>query len=414
MSFDSSLKPLLKWRDECQQEARNIADWWAENTIDHEGGGFLGELNRKNKPVHMASKSIIQNTRILWFFSEYAHFTQSERDLAVATRAYDYLMAHFDDPEYGGVIWMVNYQGKTTDTKKQTYAIGFAIYALSAYYKLTGSETAIATAKGYFELLELHARDRQNNGYVEALSQTWQPLDDVRLSLKDENYPKTMNTHLHILEAYTALHAVAPDSKTEEALGNLIEVFEHQIIDAESNHLKLFLDMDWKDHSTFWSYGHDIECSWLLYEALEALDNEKLINRLTPTVINMAQITLEQGIGEHGQVLDQIDLDSQTKHPESHWWVQAEALVGFLNAYYLTEQKRFLEVNTPIWDFICKYHMDKEFGEWHWLSTLDQPNHPTIYKAGGWKAPYHNGRAMLEICKLVDKIKLFEVPKESA
>ncbi|WP_198959877.1 AGE family epimerase/isomerase, partial [Neiella marina] len=220
-----------------------IADWWATYTVDEHHGGFYGEVSRDNTPLIESEKSIIQNTRILWFFSEYAHFlrteslkargSKSERYEALATRAFDYLLKYFDDKDQGGVVWMLDHQGQVTDGKKQTYAISFAIYGLSAYYKLTNNPHALAKAQEYFGLLEKHARDYERNGYVEALTQDWQPMADVRLSDKDDNLPKTMNTHLHVLEAYTTLHLVAPSEQTAEALANLIDIFNDQIIDHD-------------------------------------------------------------------------------------------------------------------------------------------------------------------------------------
>ncbi|MBW8189751.1 AGE family epimerase/isomerase [Neiella marina] len=395
---------LLSWQKSAHQEAEAIADWWANYTVDEHHGGFYGEVGRNNVPVIESEKCIIQNTRILWFFAEYALFSGSERYQKLATRAYQYLLQYFDDPQHGGVVWMLDHQGKVTDSKKQTYAISFAIYALSAYYKLTADPQALSKAQDYFSLLEKHARDYLQVGYIEALSQDWQPMDDVRLSDKDDNLPKTMNTHLHVLEAYTALHVVAPTEQTTEALANLVDIFNDKIIDHKSGHLRLFMEMDWTDKSTLWSYGHDIECSWLLFEALEALGDQTRLEQLTPVVLKLADTTFKEGIGQHGQVFDQYDRVGKFNHPESHWWVQAEAMVGFLNAFYLNGEEALLPLYEGIWQFICNFHKDVEFGEWHWLATVDQPNHPPVYKAGGWKAPYHNGRAMMEVSKLVDRI----------
>lgn len=412
MSSEQLIQQLSHWKGLCQQEAENIASWWADKMVDHQHGGFLGEIDNDNQVTVDAPKCIILNTRILWFFSEYAHFTGSERYRELATRSYHYLMDHFDDKTQGGVYWMVDHLGNVIDDKKQTYAIGFAIYGLSAYYRLTGDEAAIEKAHSYFALMEKYARDHVQEGYIEALSRDWKPLEDVRLSEKDDNLPKSQNTHLHVLEAYTTLHAVAPTESTTEALGYVIDLFETKIIDREVNHLRLFMEMDWTDRSSLWSYGHDIECSWLMYEALEILGDEERLSRWIPLVVQLADTTLEEGIGEHGQVLDQYDFVNKHCHLESHWWVQAEALVGFLNAYMLKPKQEYLSVYQTIWKFIDNYHLDKENGEWFWLATIDQPNHPVQYKAGGWKAPYHNGRAMMEVCKLVDRILVSQTLEE--
>lgn len=403
---------LSNWKDWCEQEAGHIALWWAENMIDEEKGGFLGELSNDNEAKASAPKCIVLNSRILWFFSEYAHFTGLEIYKELATRSYLYLMKHFDDKRQGGVYWMVDHTGKVIDDKKQTYAIAFSIYGLSAYYKLTGDQEAISKAQGYFELIEKYARDQIQGGYIEALTNDWQSMEDVRLSAKDDNLPKSQNTHLHVLEAYTTLHAVSPSERTAEALAYVIDLFETKIIDLKVNHLRLFMEMDWTDRSTLWSYGHDIECSWLMFEALEALADEERLRKWRPMILQLADTTLAEGIGEYGQVMDQFDFVNQHAHQESHWWVQAEALVGFLNAYLLKPKPEYLEIYQGILNFIDNYHLDKAHGEWFWLATLDQPNHPEQYKAGSWKAPYHNGRAMMEVCKLVDRILVGQTLEE--
>ncbi|MBW8192113.1 AGE family epimerase/isomerase [Neiella marina] len=399
------LTQLKQWQHRARVEAECIADWWASHTVDHANGGFYGEVSRENRPVAGANKSIIQHSRILWFFSEYALLSGSARYRQLATRAFQYLIEHFDDDKYGAVVWLLDHQGEVVNDKKQTYAISFAIYGLVAYYKLSADELALSKATDYFSLLETHAKDAVHNGYVEAFSGNWQPLADVRLSGEDENFPKTMNTHLHVLEAYTALHAVAPTRQTHQALANLIDIFERHIIDHSSAHLRLFMELDWCERSTVWSYGHDIECSWLMFETLEVLADPERLARLTPLVVRMAETTLAEGIGNKGQVLDRFDCKTQRRHPTSQWWVQAEGLVGFLNGFLLTKSPLLPPVINDIWQFIEDFHRDNEFGEWHYLATCDQSNLPLTYKAGAWKAPYHNGRAMMEISKLVDRIR---------
>ncbi|WP_111642456.1 AGE family epimerase/isomerase [Marinimicrobium alkaliphilum] len=384
----------------CEAELHAIADWWLTHTIDRERGGFYGEVDVDNQSLPDAPKSIILNTRVLWFFSEAALATGDARYRDAACRAFDYLSEHFVDRAHGGVYWEVDAEGEVHADKKQVYAQGFAIYALCAYYRLSDNPEARALALSLFEHVERHARDADQGGYLEALSNAWGPLEDFRLSDKDLNFPKTMNTHLHILEAYTSLYQVAPQAAVKEALRHTIDVFAHHIIDTDSGHLRMFMGLDWQDHSTGLSYGHDIECSWLLLKALKALGDADLSNQLEPLAVKMAEVCHREALGKHGELMDAYDFSSQRYHTERIWWVQAEALVGFVYAYRHTDDCRYLSAAEKLWTFIKHYQIDTQGGEWFWLSTLDS-GHRSHYKVGAWKCPYHNGRAMLEVMRLL-------------
>lgn len=389
----------------CLQELINIANWWSRHSVDTTHGGFLGEIDFYGKQVNNAAKGIVLNSRILWFFSVLPQFNTNAHYIEMADRAFNYIVKYFDDKHHGGVYWELDYNGQLIDGKKQTYAQCFSIYALVAYFRLTENRTALNKALAYFDLIETHARDKVFGGYIECFSQQWQAVTDFRLSEKDMNLPKTMNTHLHVLEAYSALHSVAPSIETEAALRHVIALFDKHIIDKHTHHLKLFFDMQWNDYSQTYSFGHDIEASWLIWEALEVLGDNTLLSSLKPTVCNMAHTCLTEAVGNKGQVCDEFHIASKTRSEDSFWWVQAEALVGFMNAYYLTMDPIYQRACVDIWRYICDYHLDESAGEWHWQSTADNTAGNPMYKAGFWKAPYHNGRAMMEVCKLFDRFK---------
>lgn len=394
----SKLEPSL-----LDRECHKIATWWSTHSVDHLHGGFFGEIDAKANPVIAANKGIVLNTRILWFFSEAAYTYDNAEYALIAKRAFDYLLTFFEDKQYGGVLWELDYQGQCISGKKQTYAQAFAIYALCAYYRQSGDETALAKAFEYFDLLESYAVDPQFGGYLEAFAQDWQPLDDMRLSDKDLNYPKSMNTHLHVIEAYTSLYQVSGKTQVGQALSALLGVFEQHIILQPSMHLSLFQNVEWQDQSPAFSYGHDIECSWLLWEAVEVLNQPALTKKYKKIVLAMAEVCLEQAIGQHGQVCDQYTFDDQQTHQESFWWVQAEALVGFLQAYQLGGGDKFKLAAEQVWQFIQQQHMDREYGEWFWLALCDQALVDNTYKAGFWKGPYHNGRAMMVATRLLQQ-----------
>lgn len=388
---------------EFRQELIAIADWWLKNTVDNEQGGFYGEVAADNVPVKDASKGIILNSRILWFFSEAARELQADEYRQAAQRAYDYIVTYFFDKEHGGVYWELDAQGNPINTKKQVYAQAFTIYALTAYYQLTQDEQALAQALACFELLESKTIDREREGYLEAFTREWGVIEDVRLSDKDLNFPKSQNTHLHILEAYTTLNKIHPTSEIAAALRYNIELFDKYMIDKDTYHLRMFLDNDWKDHSPGFTYGHDVEASWLIAKALESLGDDAYTEALMPTLIKITEVTLTEGMGANHYVIDAYDFASKMHLPDIVWWVQAEALVGFLFAYSETKETKYLSAAETIWEFIKKFQVDKKNGEWFWLANIDNVQTNVYYKVGFWKCPYHNGRAMMEAAKYLAK-----------
>jgi len=377
-------------------ELESIAKWWLEHSVDSDNGGFWGQIDNNAKPLREAEKGIVLNTRILWFFSELAASIKNESYESAAHRAYEYLLSHFLDTASGGFYWSLDYKGQVVDAKKQVYAQCFAVYALCSYYKLTGDERAKTLAYSTFELIEYHALDREHGGYIEACSREWGAIDDYRLSDKDLNCPKSMNTHLHVLEAYTSIHQVNPNENTESALKHALAVFLDKIVTDDGAHLELFFDEQWTCLSHEVSYGHDIEASWLIYEAAEVLENEQLKRQATEVALTLANSCRENGIADTGYVLDEYNTRTKKVSDSSYWWVQAEALVGFYNAYQLTKERKYLEAVDQIWQFIQNEH--KDCGEWLWLAR-SQGGGDLNYKAGFWKGPYHNGRAMLELVK---------------
>lgn len=392
-------------RSEAIDELRSIADWWVKHSLDTLHGGFIGEIDYHGQAVSDANKGIILNSRILWFFSEACRFEENPDYRATADRAFQYLVDHFDDKQYGGAFWEIAADGTLINGKKQVYALCFCIYGLVSYYRLTSNPEALSKSIEYFHAIEKNARDRAHGGYFEAFSRNWKMLADVRLGETDMNAPKTMNTHLHLLEAYTALHSAAPCAETEEALRNILNLFCEYFIDPNSAHLRLFFDKQWNSLSSLVSFGHDIEASWLLWEAAEVLADPAMLTAIKPTAVRMANATRREGIGSFGQLCDEYDPNTLNRSEHGVWWVQAEALVGFLNAFKLTGEQKYRDSCDGIWRYIRDHHLDSVAGEWHGLSTAPDADIKAHYKAGFWKAPYHNGRAMMETCKLFDALK---------
>ena len=388
---------INRLRNEMRSELENnILPFWMNKMEDNEQGGFYGEITGNDELRPEASKGAILNARILWTFSAAYRLLKKPEYLKTATRAKRYLIDRFYDPEYGGIYWELDYKGNPLDTKKQIYAIGFAIYGLSEYACATGDAEALEYAQRLFEVIEQHSFDPVQNGYLEALTRDWQPIEDMRLSDKDENEKKTMNTHLHILEPYTNLYRIWKDERLERQLRNLIDVFITRILDPQTGHLNLFFEEDWTNKYRIYSYGHDIEASWLIHEAALVLGDETVLKRIEPLIVRIAQAA-DEGLNPDGSMIYENFLDKQKIDRELHWWVQAENVVGHINLYQHFGDESALDIAVRCWEFIKAKLIDHEQGEWHWSILPDGTVNRKDDKAGFWKCPYHNGRMCMEV-----------------
>ncbi|HEX6430016.1 MAG TPA: AGE family epimerase/isomerase [Niastella sp.] len=391
---------LLK--SELQQELHAILDYWIKNAIDEVQGGFCGRIDNDNICYADAPKGCVLNARILWTFSAAANITNDWRFATMANRAFAYIRDHFVDAAYGGVYWSVTSGGEIHDAKKQVYALAFVVYACSEYYIAMHQEPAKQLAIELYNLIQEKSYDPVQGGYFEAFSRDWQPLEDLRLSNKDANEKKTMNTHLHILEAYTCLYKIWPDQQLKQHIRQLLVNFDEHIIDQHTGHLHLFFDENWQVKSDTVSYGHDIEASWLLLEAAEAITDETLITRMKTLAIKMAEAVII-GLDTDGGLWYEYEAAHNRLIKEKHWWPQAEALVGFYNAWQISGRHEFLQYAYNNWAFIKQYIRDNKNGEWFWGVNEDHSIMQHQDKAGLWKCPYHNARACMEIIRRIGR-----------
>ncbi|MCK0471225.1 AGE family epimerase/isomerase [Halalkalibacter sp. APA_J-10(15)] len=395
--------PQLELRQQIEKHLTNdILPYWIDHTIDEEYGGFYGYITNDQQVNKEAEKGCILNSRILWSYSKAYQMFKDERYLKVANHAYSFLIESFIDPEQGGVYWMVDYKGHPVEDRKHIYNQSFAIYGLSEYYMATGNEESLEIAKELYELIEKYAYDQDNKGYLEAFTRTWGVDEDLRLSGKDLNSAKSMNTHLHILEAYTNLYRVWKDEGLKRQLTELIEVTLDHIVHPDTYQFILFFNEQWQPASNTISYGHDIEGSWLLYEAAEVLQNERLLERVENVSLKMAKKVLEDGIDSDGSVMNELEGNGHLDK-DRVWWVQAESMVGFYNAFHLTKDPAYYNAVERLWQYITKYVIDHKSGEWYW--KLDENNH--VYhdfpKVEPWKCPYHNSRFCFEMIERINK-----------
>ncbi|MBO5310458.1 MAG: AGE family epimerase/isomerase [Bacteroidales bacterium] len=402
----------------------NILPFWMEKMCTP-SGGFLGRISGDGQPDATAPVGGIMTARVLWTFASAYRVLQAEGScraemlqgyMDMALRAKRLIIDRFYDKEYGGTFWSLDADLSPADTKKQIYAIAFAIYGLAELHRACGDSEALEYAVKLFHSIEDHSFDSVQDGYFEAFTRDWKPIEDMRLSDKDANESKTMNTHLHVLEAYTCLYRVWKDPLLEARLRGLILVFEKYILGTDG-HLKLFFDDSWNCGYDIVSYGHDIEASWLLHEAALVLGEADVLARVEALVPKIVKAASEGFTPEGGMIYEKCGGGAHERcgdgcydGPEGtdaevdadrHWWVQAESVVGYFNLWEHFGQPDGLENAIMCWEFIKNNIIDKDGGEWFWSLRADGSVNREDDKAGFWKCPYHNGRMCMDIMERI-------------
>lgn len=393
---------LSQFKSQIDNELKNnILKFWIDNAQDNVNGGFYGYISHDLQIEKNHSKSSVLNARILWTFSTAYLLYKEDKYLTIARRAYGYIKKHFIDYKYYGVYWELDSIGKPINTKNQVYSIAFTIYGLSQFYRAAGEADALELSFKLYSSLEQHARDKVYGGYLEALKQDWTPLDDMSLSSKDMNVPKSMNTNLHVMEAYTNLLKICDYAELRESVNSLLEIMLNKILDHKTWSFDLFFSMDWSSLADIFSYGHDIEGSWLIYEAAHILGDSCVLAKVKDVSIRMADEVMKNGVDKvHGGIFN--DMHNGMLDDGKDWWPQAEAVVGFYNAYQITGDEAYLDQAISTWEFIQSYISDHTNGEWFWGVTRDGNRVTNAEKAGSWKCPYHNSRMCFEITKRIE------------
>ncbi len=373
----------------------NIVPFWANRTID-EKGGFIGRMTSDGVVDPKAPKGLILNTRILWTFSALYVFDKKPEHLKLAERSYNYLMEHFWDNQFGGMFWMVNWEGKPLEQQKQIYGQGFVIYSLSEYYRASGDKEALDKAKEVFNLLETHAWDKKYGGYFESFDRDWKMAKVQQLTTGDVASAKGMNNSLHVVEGIANLYDVAQDALVGKRVKNMLDIFADHIMHPYGIYCQLQFNEMWYPKGQTVSFGHDIEASWLMYKDAQILNDEKTLAKLRRFSIKLAEAVYEKGLDNKSSMYYEGGPAGVT-NKEKHWWVQAEAVVGFLNAYQLTGKQEYLDVAQNIWKYIEQNIADKQNGEWFWKINPDGKPDRASLKVSEWKCPYHNTRACIEI-----------------
>ena len=399
----------------------NILPFWLK--MSDPEGGFWGRMDGKGNVHKESCKGAVMTARILWTFSAAYRLIGNEIYLRAATRGKREIIDRFYDREHGGVYWSIDSSGSPLDTKKQIYALGFAIYGLSEYCRATGDKEALDYAVRLYEDIEKHSFDYRKNGYYEAFDREWNIIEDMRLSDKDANESKTMNTHLHIIEPYTNLYRVWKSDELKDRIDNLITLFTDKFTDSDSGHLRLFFDNDWICKSDIISYGHDIEAAWLLYEAGSLIyDKENESDAMTRLVKSTTKTitAASEGFFPNGGMIYEMELSSGKIDADRHWWVQAETITGYVYQA-LIPGELYLAAGFPdsgkkhianslskafdCWEFTKKHIIDHRDGEWFWSLKADGTANTDDDKAGFWKCTYHNGRMCIEIIEKLENLR---------
>ncbi|MBO4743616.1 MAG: AGE family epimerase/isomerase [Bacteroidales bacterium] len=395
--MQSELELINYLRDTASRELEgDILPYWL--SLKDPQGGFFGEADAFGRVNPAAERGAVLGARLVWTFSAaYASLKRPEY-LDAARWAFDYLMARFVDRSNGGVYWSVAADGTPLDTKKQLYAQGFAIYGLAEYYKASGDGAALKAAKELFGVVERHFYDAANGGYREALACDFSPLEDMSLSAHDINADKTMNSHLHLLEAYANLYTAWADEALGARVRELLDLMCLKIMHP-SGHLQLYFSNAWDVLPGGWSYGHDIETSWLALECADAIGEPLLIDRISGYSRQLAAAGNE-GLQPDGSMIYELHPGGRADFFRE-WWVQAEAVVGNLWAWKRLSDPDGLQRAAATMRYIQENLIDRTNGEWYWGMNADGTPDLSRPKAGFWKCPYHNSRMCLQVLSVL-------------
>jgi len=378
--------------------ANNLLLWWATHAVDEINGGFHGEVNADNTPNTRADRFLVLYARLLWTFSAAYAITHDATHKTLATRAYDYLTTHFYDICHGGFFLYTDEFGRVINDRKYTYGNAFAIYGLAEYARVFNHAPAKQLAHQTAALLDAKMWDTQYMGYFEIAGREWDYMPHITMHGNGTESQKTMNTHLHVLEAYAnLLRLETPDdpSTLRHRVRTLLHLFADRIINRAGHHFHYYQARDWTVTNPNYSVGHDLEGSWLLHEAAQILNEPETLEDIRPLCIKMARAGYDIARAPHGGIYTEYDVHKQTYSPQFSWWEQAEGVVAFLHAYHQTGEEKFLQASAATLDFIEANFIDRTHGGWYIFPPAQGTPFPL--KASPYYCPYHNARMSIEI-----------------
>lgn len=390
---------MKNWQNEFRQELQDrIIPFW-QGLVDKEFGGYYGLLDFDLNLDKKAVKGCILNSRILWFFSSAYLCLKDPALLDNAEHAYRFMLDHCVDGDMGGVYWSVNFDGSVCDDTKHTYNQAFAIYALAAYARATGKQEPIDLAWKIYEIIESKCRDK--DGYLEAFTRDFKPASNEKLSENGVMATRTMNTLLHVFEGYSGLYQATKDERLAARIREMMDIFVEKIYNTELRRQEVFFDADYHTLIDLHSYGHDIESAWLLDWGCSLLEDEQLNAKVIPIFTEMAQNVYEKAY--HGAGLYN-ECERGVDDKKRIWWVQAETVVGFMNAWQRNPEKgHFLKASQEVWNYIKEKVIDhREGSEWYWAVQDNGQPDSSREIVEPWKCPYHNGRMCIEMIRRLE------------
>lgn len=376
----------------------DIIPFW-KNLRDDEFGGYYGYMDYDLKVDKKAVKGCILNSRITWFFANAYTILKDESLLEEAKHGFAFMKEHCMDKENGGIFWSMKYDGTPEDTTKHTYNQAFSIYALSSYYEATHDEEALAMAKELFHIIETKCTDEI--GYKEAFDKEFHEVENDKLSENGVIAEKTMNTLLHVFEAYTELYRVAKLPEVKERLEWIMDTFADKVYNPKLHRQEVFFDRNMNTILDLHSYGHDIETAWLMDRGVEVLGEKKYEEKMTPITKDLTAEIYKVAFDGHSLA---NECEKGVVNVHRIWWVQAETVIGFLNGWQKDPSRtEYLDAAKSEWQFIKDHVMDKRQGsEWFW--EVDQSGKPYEGRpiVEPWKCPYHNGRMCFEVIRRLE------------
>lgn len=363
---------------------------------DDVNGGYYGFMDYELQVDKKAVKGCILNSRITWFFANAYMVLKDESLLEEARHGYEFMQKFCVDKEKGGVYWSVKYDGTPEDTTKHTYNQAFSIYALSSYYDASGDKEALDTAMELFDIIENRCMDEI--GYKEAFDRNFVEIENDKLSENGVIADKTMNTLLHVFEAYTELYRVSKNEKVKARLEWILDTFADKVYNPQLHRQEVFFDREMNTILDLHSYGHDIETAWLIERGTEVLGEKKYQEKMLPIILDLTEQIYKVAFDGHSLA---NECEKGVVDKNRIWWVQAETIIGFLNGYKLAPQKKeYLEAAKAEWEFIKEHVIDKRPGsEWFWDVTADGESVSGKPIVEPWKCPYHNGRMCMEVIR---------------
>ena len=376
----------------------DIIPFW-KNLRDDEFGGYYGYMDYDLKLDKKAVKGCILNSRITWFFANAYTLLKDESLLEEAKHGFTFMKEHCMDKENGGIFWSMKYDGTPEDTTKHTYNQAFSIYALSSYYEATHDEEALVMAKELFHIIETKCTDEI--GYREAFDKEFHEVENDKLSENGVIAEKTMNTLLHVFEAYTELYRVAKLPEVKERLEWIMDTFADKVYNPKLHRQEVFFDRNMNTILDLHSYGHDIETAWLMDRGVEVLGEKKYEEKMTPITKDLTAEIYKVAFDGHSLA---NECEKGVVNVHRIWWVQAETVIGFLNGWQKDPSRtEYLEAAKSEWQFIKDHVMDKRQGsEWFW--EVDPSGKPYEGRpiVEPWKCPYHNGRMCFEVIRRLE------------